>query len=136
MCHWIAQQGEPHTRCQSNLRCGDCPKRAGNQIVAGISIEMAFANKNVSSNNSTQQVIGLAHLAAHQLQLPITEFTPQAIKRCCGLGGRATKDEMLRTATALFGKQFDKKDNHLVDAAFAGIAGIREFRKKGRITRA
>ena len=102
-------------------------ERPGNDI-NGIAIEMAFANKNVSSNSSTQQVIGLVHLTAYQLDIPIIEITPQQVKKACGLGGRAKKDEMLRAAQALLGRDF-AGNPHLVDASFAAIAGILRFRK-------
>lgn len=88
----------------------------------GIAIERAFHNKNISSSAGTFQVIGLVHLIGAQLDTPVTEITPQAVKRAGGLGGRAKKDEMLRCAKALFGRDFD--NHHLADAAFAGIAGI------------
>lgn len=103
-------------------------ERPGNHDIDGIAIEMAFANKNVSSNSSTQQVIGLVHLMAHQLDIPIVEITPSQVKKACGLGGRAKKDEMLRAAKVLLGRDFEGNP-HLADAAFAAIAGILKFRR-------
>ena len=103
--------------------------RAGNELVTGIAIERAFHNKNVSSNNTTQQVIGLLHLIGHQRGLPVLEVTPQQVKSACGLGGRAKKEDILQIATGLFKVEFKKKDNHLIDAAFAAICGILQFRK-------
>lgn len=101
-------------------------ERPGNDI-DGITIEMAFANKNVSSNSSTQQVIGLVHLTAHVLGIPILEITPQELKKACGFGGRAKKNAILHAAKALFGRDFEG-NSHLADAAFAAIAGILRFR--------
>ena len=109
----------------------DFLSRPGNNLVSSIAIERAFHNKNVSSSTSTQQVIGIIHRAAHISGIPVVEITPQAVKSACGLGGRATKDDMLRTAQALFRRDFKKKDNHLVDAAFAAVCGILKHRKNG-----
>lgn len=111
----------------------DFLSRPGNNLVQAITIEKCFANKNVSSNSTTQQAIAMIHLVGHKLGLPVIEITPQKIKAATGMGGRATKEDMLRTATALFGKQFCKKDNHLVDAAFAAVCGILKSRQNGGI---
>lgn len=106
-------------------------ERPGNDI-DGIAIERCFHNKNITSSASTHQVIGLVHLIAHSVHIPILEITPQQVKKACGLGGRAKKDEMLRCARALLGRDFEGNP-HLADASFAAIAGILAFRGKKEI---
>ena len=56
------------------------------------------------------------------------ELTPQKIKAACGLGGREKKNEMLRVAQALL--RYDFENHHLVDAAFATVAGILHLRSE------
>ena len=93
-----------------------------------IAIERCFHNKNISSSATTQQVIGLVHWTVYQFDVPVIELTPQALKRACGLGPRAKKNEMLRSAKGLLKHDFES--HHCVDAAFAAIGGILHKRAK------
>ena len=96
--------------------------------VDAIAIEQCFHNKNISSSASTQQVIGLVHWMSFVAEIPVLALTPQKIKAACGLGGRAKKNEMLRAAQAMLRDSLE--NHHLVDAAFAAIAGILHLRSE------
>lgn len=87
-----------------------------------IAVEKCFHNKNISSSATTQQVTGFVHWTAYQFEIPVIELTPQELKKACGLGPRAKKNEMLRSAKGLLKHDFES--HHCVDAAFAAIAGI------------
>ena len=95
-----------------------------------ITIERCFHNKNISASAGTFQVIGLVHLIGKTFGMPVIEVTPQQVKTACGLGSRAKKDEILRVAKVMFGKEF--ANHHTGDGAFAAIAGILKTRSESR----
>ena len=77
---------------------------------------------------TTHMVIGMMHRIGHEFELPVLDLTPQKIKQAYGLEGRAKKTEMVKIAQALL--RHDFRNHHLVDAAFAGVAGILHLRSE------
>lgn len=96
---------------------------------AVIAIERAFYNRNTKSHNGTAGVIAIALCEAERAGIASYLLTPQQVKACSGLGGKATKEAMLKIASRIFGKAFTPRENHIIDAAFAGIGGILQHRK-------
>ena len=94
--------------------------------VDAICIEKVYHNKNVNSSISTGMVIGVIHIMAKMHKKPVIELTPQAIKKATGLGAKATKAEIMKVGTQMFG--IDMESDHQADAIFAAVAGILHLR--------
>lgn len=88
-----------------------------------IAIERCFHNRNVSSSQSTGGVIGIIHLIAAQFGIDACEVTPQQVKACSGLGGRACKPTVQKMMCKLFRRE--RLNPHVADAAATAIAGVR-----------
>ena len=88
-----------------------------------VCIELCFHNKNVSSSMQTAGVIGVVKLLAVQFGATVHVVTPQQVKAASGLGGSAKKRDVQKMMGKIFGKP-ELLNNHVADAAAAGIAGI------------
>ena len=95
--------------------------------VEAVAIEKVYHNKNVSSSIKTWKAIGAVLVAAARHDKQVFQLTPQEIKASSGFGGGANKQEVLRSASRLFGTL---TSHHLADAAFCGIAGLLHCRAK------
>ena len=87
-----------------------------------IAIERCFHNKNVSSSMTTGAVIGVVQLVGAQIGIEVSEYTPQQVKACSGLGGRADKKSVEKMMCKLLGRK--RLNPHVADAAATGIAGL------------
>ena len=87
-----------------------------------IAIERCFHNKNISSSLTTGAVIGVVQLVGAQIGLSVSEFTPQQVKACSGLGGRADKKSVEKMMCKVFGRE--RLNPHVADAAATAIAGV------------
>lgn len=96
-------------------------------FVNAIAIERVYHNRNVNSSISTGKVIGLLEWTAYHYDLPVYLLTPQQVKAASGFGGTATKEQMLKIATRVFGAAIGT--HHEADAALAALAGILKHRK-------
>ena len=90
--------------------------------ITAIAIERVFHNKNISSSMTTGAVVGLAHLIAHQRDVPIDLFTPQQIKKASGLGSNASKEQVLKMTNRFF--SIPLKSYHEADASLCALASI------------
>ena len=95
--------------------------------IDAVAIEKVFHNKNVTSSIKTGKVIGAVLCAAAQHNIPVIELTPQQVKKASGLSGKANKNNLLRSASHIFGK--DIATHHEADACFCAVAGILQTRK-------
>ena len=86
-----------------------------------VSIEKCYHNKNVSSSQSTAQVIGGVMCASVAMGVRVIEVTPQQVKAATGLGPKCDKKMVGRVMSGLL-KQPDL-NNHVADAAACAIAG-------------
>ena len=87
-----------------------------------IAIERCFHNKNVSSSMTTGAVIGVVQLVGAQIGIEVSEYTPQQVKACSGLGGRADKKSVEKMMCKLLGRK--RLNPHVADAAATAIAGV------------
>ena len=87
-----------------------------------IAIERCFHNKNISSSLTTGAVIGVVQLVGAQIGIDISEYTPQQVKACSGLGGRADKKSVEKMMCKLFRRE--RLTPHVADAAATAIAGV------------
>lgn len=94
----------------------------GTQLPDTIAIERCFHNKNVSSSLTTGAVIGVVQLVGAQIGIDVSEFTPQQVKACSGLGGRACKPRVQKMMCKLFRRE--RLNPHVADAAATAIAGV------------
>ena len=92
-----------------------------------VAIEKVFHGRNVSSSIKTGKAIGAVLCAAAQHDIPVIELTPQQVKKASGLSGKANKNNLLRAASHIFGK--DIATHHEADACFCAVAGILQTRK-------
>lgn len=95
--------------------------------IEAVAIEKVFHNKNVTSSIKTRKAIGAVLCAAGQHDLPVIELTPQQVKCASGLSSKANKQNLIRAASRLFGKQI--ATHHEADAAFCAVACILQARK-------
>lgn len=95
--------------------------------IDAVAIEKVFHNKNVTSSIKTGKAIGAVLCAAAQHDIPVIELTPQQVKNASGLSGKANKNNLLRAASHIFGK--DIATHHEADACFCAVAGILQTRK-------
>ena len=95
-----------------------------------IAVEKIFHNKNITSSIGTGGVIGIVHLIGAQSDIDVVEFTPQAIKKCSGLGGRASKKEVQTVMCRLL--KMPLKSDHVADAAACAIAGCLSIKNGGQ----
>lgn len=79
---------------------GEVIRRAG---PAECSIEQVFCGASARSALVLGQARGVALAAAAQAGLPVFEYAPSEVKLAFTGSGRATKDQMLRTARLLLG---------------------------------
>ena len=84
-----------------------------------IGIEAVFHNQNTSSVLAVAKCIGIAEIEAHRHGVPCELVTPQQAKSASGMTGKATKAEMANMARLFFA---DIQNQHVIDAAFVGIA--------------
>ena len=94
--------------------------------IEAVAIERVYHDKNVTSSIKTGKAIGAVLCAAGQWDIPVIELTPQQVKSASGLLSKANKQNLIRAASRLFGKQI--ATHHEADAAFCAVAGIRQAR--------
>jgi len=70
---------------------------------AEVSVEQVFSGVSPRSALALGQARGVALAAAARAGLPVFEYAPAAVKLAFTGSGRASKDQMLRTARALLG---------------------------------
>lgn len=103
----------------------------GNDFDA-VAIEECYFNKNVSSANSTNRVIGAIQALAADIGLPLLMVRPQHAKQALGLTGTADKKLMRLSAKRLFRFPFPIQprfqSHHEIDAAAIAVAGILHLR--------
>ena len=71
--------------------------------IDAVAIETAFCGRSPRSALALGQARGVALAAAGRAGLPVFEYTPAEVKRAFTGNGRAEKQQMVRTARALFG---------------------------------
>ena len=92
-----------------------------------VAIERVFHNKNISSSLKTAQMIGVCQLAAAQIGLDVSMFTPQQVKSAvCGRGG-ADKASVKKFVEKLTGVSV--RNAHAADAVAVAIAGLLDSKK-------
>ena len=92
-----------------------------------IAIEAVYFNKNISSNNSTAKVIGIAEVVAHHAEIACVEVQPQLVKAAVGIPG-GEKSDVMRHVNLLLDTEIT--NHHEADAAAAAIAGFLKTSKK------
>jgi len=75
-----------------------------------VSIEQVFAGASPRSALVLGQARGVALAAAARAGLPVFEYAPAEVKLAFTGSGRASKEQMLRTARALLGVGADRSD--------------------------
>ena len=70
---------------------------------AAVSVEQVFSGVSPRSALALGQARGVALVAAARAGLPVFEYAPAAVKLAFTGSGRASKDQMVRTARALLG---------------------------------
>ena len=95
--------------------------------IDAVAIEKVFHGKNVTSSIRTGKVIGAVQCAAAYHEIPVIELTPQQVKCASGLSSKASKQNLIRAASRLFGTKI--ATHHEADAAFCAVAGILQARK-------
>jgi crossover junction endodeoxyribonuclease RuvC len=96
---------------------------------AECSIEQVYCGVSARSALVLGQARGVALAAAAQAGLPVFEYAPSAVKLAFTGSGRATKDQMLRTARLLLGATPDLSD----EADALAIAVCHLARRAGRL---
>jgi len=71
--------------------------------IEAVAIETAFCGRSPRSALALGQARGVALAAAGRAGLPVFEYAPAEVKRAFTGNGRAEKEQMVRTARALFG---------------------------------
>lgn len=86
-----------------------------------IAIEAVYFNKNISSNNSTAKVIGIAEVVAHHAEIESVQVQPQLVKSAVGIPG-SDKAGVLRHVNLLLDTEIT--NHHEADAAAVAVAGF------------
>lgn len=71
--------------------------------IEAVAIETAFCGRSPRSALALGQARGVALAVAGRAGLPVFEYAPAEVKRAFTGNGRAEKEQMVRTARALFG---------------------------------
>ncbi|WP_242341282.1 crossover junction endodeoxyribonuclease RuvC [Anaeromyxobacter sp. SG66] len=96
---------------------------------AEVSVEQVFCGVSARSALVLGQARGVALAAAAQAGLPVFEYAPSEVKLAFTGSGRASKDQMLRTARMLLGAAPDLSD----EADALAVAVCHLARRAGRL---
>ena len=88
-----------------------------------IVVEKLFFSKNVSTAMAVGQARGIALLAAAEFGIPISEFTPTAIKQAVTGYGRADKRQVQTMITTLLRLKKAPQSDDVADAIAAALCG-------------
>ncbi|HSQ93898.1 MAG TPA: crossover junction endodeoxyribonuclease RuvC [Methanoregula sp.] len=93
-----------------------------------IAIEKLFFSKNITSAMSVSEARGVILLLAEQLQIPVTEYTPNQVKQAITGSGRADKRQMQEMIKRLLGLREIPKPDDAADALSIALCHIHILR--------
>jgi crossover junction endodeoxyribonuclease RuvC len=93
-----------------------------------IAVEKLFFSKNISSAMSVSEARGVILLLAEQLQIPVTEYTPNQVKQAITGSGRADKRQMQEMIKRLLGLREIPKPDDAADALSIALCHIHILR--------
>ena len=93
-----------------------------------LAIEKLFFSKNITSAMSVSEARGVILLLAEQLQIPVTEYTPNQVKQAITGSGRADKRQMQEMIKRLLGLGEIPKPDDAADALSIALCHIHILR--------
>jgi crossover junction endodeoxyribonuclease RuvC len=89
-----------------------------------LAVEKLFFSRNVTSALAVGQARGVAILAAAQLELPVTEYTPAEIKQTVAHYGNARKEQIQEMVRILLGLTAIPQPDDAADACAVAICHL------------
>lgn len=97
-------------------------------------IEKLFFQRNVSSAISVGQARGVAMLAMAQNSIPVSEYTPMAVKQAVTGYGGADKNQVQQMVKALLSLESIPKPDDAADALAIAICHLHSMKITGLLT--
>jgi len=99
-------------------------------VIAALSVEKLFFNRNVSTALTVGQARGVMLLAARQARIPVYEYTPLEVKQALVGYGRASKDQMQRMVRMILRLDHAPHPDDAADALANAICHVQSARMR------
>ena len=102
-------------------------------VIAALSVEKLFFNRNVSTVLMVGQARGVMLLAAYQARIPVYEYTPLEVKQALVGYGRASKDQMQQMVRMILRLDHAPRPDDAADALANAICHVQSARMRDLI---